>query len=545
MVRDITFDIANNFPLDMLDLSPGGLFETDQNMVDEEVEKKKEEYYNNAMIEKFLELCETDKVVRQGYDQCNLPEVVVNAAHRRMKKYKKDFIESLSCGLLIVKRDDSIQHLIGPKEDGHSSCVRRKETTTTEHYNNREAYKRIEQFKNSVCSVCKNRRPKFEPMKEFTYAELHAATEGFSAKNYLSEGGFGSVYKGTLQGLKIAVKQHKCLSFQGEKEFKSEVNALSKAIHENVVMLLGSCSEGKHRLLVYEFVCNGSLDQHLSQHSRKPLRWQDRIKVAIGAAKGLLYSHENNIIHRDMRPSNILVTHDYEAMLGDFGLARTEQLDTIYSTDVFGTLGYLAPEYAESGKFSTKTDVYSFGVVLLQLITGMRTTDKRLGGKSLARPLLKERSYPDLIDERIMDNHDYHQLFWMIRLAEKCLSRDPQKRLAMNTVVSALIHIVGGNTCSVVLRDCSPTRSDSSYDMSVDSLKSEGFQELATEDGSICSGYTPQFNLNSPPSPPMGSTSSSTSSSTIFTGMSESPSHHDFTTNEKKGEMLHHQCGFC
>jgi len=138
--------------------------------------------------------------------------------------------------------------------------------TPAEHINNHEAYKIVEQFKNSVCSVCKNRRPKFEVLKEFTYAELHEATQGFSPKNYLSEGGFGSVYKGMLQGgLRIAVKQHKCASFQGEKEFKSEVNALSRAIHENVVMLRGSCSEGNNRLLVYEFICNGSLDQHLSR----------------------------------------------------------------------------------------------------------------------------------------------------------------------------------------------------------------------------------------------------------------------------------------
>lgn len=137
--------------------------------------------------------------------------------------------------------------------------------STFEHIRNHKTYQIVENFKNSVCSVCENRRPKFELMKEFTYGELHEATHGFSPKNYLSEGGFGSVYWGKMQGLKIAVKKHKFASLQGEKEFKSEVNALNKAIHENVVMLLGSCSEGKNRFLVYEFVCNGSLDQHLSR----------------------------------------------------------------------------------------------------------------------------------------------------------------------------------------------------------------------------------------------------------------------------------------
>ncbi|CAJ2657248.1 unnamed protein product [Trifolium pratense] len=569
------------------------IFGSDQNIVYEEVAKKKEKMYNNACIKKIIEKCQTHKIqflieVLPG----KLPELAIDAAirlkatsvilDRDMKKYKKDFMQSLSCALLIMKRrDNSIKHLKGPWKTmisfrgydnesfekcsesspslwrmtnavfrSKSSCnltkivchqihCQIKQTpedrdldmargycllpsapemyhneTKIGHISNHESYHIVEKFKNSVCSVCENKRPKFELMKEYTYVELHEATHGFSPKNYLSEGGFGSVYCGKLHGLKIAVKKHKFASLQGEKEFKSEVNALSKAIHENVVMLLGSCSEGNNRFLVYEFVCDGSLDQHLSQHSRKPLNWPARIKVAIGAAKGLLYLHENNIIHRDVRPSNILVTHDYEAMLGDFGLARTEQMDSVYSTDVVGTLGYMAPEYAESGKVSTKSDVYSFGVVLLQLITGMRTTDKRIGNKSLvgwARPLLKERNYPDLIDERMMDTYDCHQLFWMIRLAEKCLTRDPRKRLSMDTVVSALTHIVEGNTCSMVLRDCSPARSDSSYDMSESLLSEDVSPELEDdeEDGIVCVGCN-AINLRPPPSPPLGSTSWST-----------------------------------
>ncbi|XP_012575289.1 uncharacterized protein [Cicer arietinum] len=579
------------------------IFGSDQNVVEEEVAKKKEKLHNDPCIRKISEQCETNKIqflieVLPG----KLPELAVNAAislkatsvilDRDMKKYKTDFMQSLSCALLIMKRDNSIKHLRGPRKTKISfrgydkaSSVKRPESTsslqrmtnavfcsksssdlskvachrlhcqtkqtpedkdldmargycllpiqdiqktssvpqmhqketTFEHRSKKEAYQKVEKFKNSVCSVCENTRPKFELMKEFTYGELHEATHGFSPKNYLSEGGFGSVYWGKLQGIKIAVKRHKFASLQGEKEFKSEVNALSKAMHENVVMLLGSCSEGINRFLVYEFVCNGSLDQHLSQHSRKPLNWPERIKVAIGAAKGLLYLHENNIIHRDVRPSNILVTHDYEAMLGDFGLARTEQMDSVYSTDVVGTLGYMAPEYAESGKVSTKSDVYSFGVVLLQLITGMRTTDKRIGHKSLvgwARPLLKERNYPDLIDERMMDTYDCHQLFWMIRLAEKCLTRDPQKRLPMDTVVSALTHIVEGNTCSMVLRDCSPARSDSSYDYMSESPISYVSPELQVhQDGILCVGCN-MVNLRPPPSPPFGSTGTSWSTTT-------------------------------
>ena len=119
-------------------------------------------------------------------------------------------------------------------------------------------------FKNSICSVCKNRRPKIGWKRDFSYAEIHAATEGFSQTKFLSEGGFGCVYRGDLDGLAFAVKQHNGASFQGEKEFESEVEVLSKVRHENLVMLLGSCSKGSDRLLVYEYVCYGSLDQHLS-----------------------------------------------------------------------------------------------------------------------------------------------------------------------------------------------------------------------------------------------------------------------------------------
>uniref|UniRef100_F6GUL0 Protein kinase domain-containing protein n=1 Tax=Vitis vinifera TaxID=29760 RepID=F6GUL0_VITVI len=143
-----------------------------------------------------------------------------------------------------------------------------------------------------------------------------------------------------------------------------------------------------------------------------------------------------------MRPNNILVNHDYEALLEDFGLARTQQEDSDHSSEtiVVRTLGYVAPEYAESGKAYKRTDVYSFGVVLLQLITGLETTDKELKGKSLvewARPLLKEGNYPDLIDKRIVDSHDVHQLLWMVCVAEKCLSKDPHKQLPMENVCVA------------------------------------------------------------------------------------------------------------
>ncbi|KAK6119175.1 hypothetical protein DH2020_047107 [Rehmannia glutinosa] len=322
---------------------------------------------------------------------------------------------------------------------------------------------KMEEFENSICSVCKNRRPKVGLQRDFTYVELHEATKGFSKKNFLSEGGFGFVFKGKLKdGLKIAVKQHKAASLQGEKEFKSEVHVLSQARHQNLVVLLGSCTEGSHRLLVYEYVCNGSLEEHLSDDSPLPLNWEQRIKIAMGAAKGLAYLHAHNIVHRDMRPGNILITHDHESLLGDFGLAKAQQDDTAHSSGVVGTLGYVAPEYAESGKMSTKTDVYSFGVVLLQLITGLRTTDEIPGGKSLvgwAKPLLETKNYPDLIAKRILDSHDVYQLYLMVLVAEKCLKKDPDNRWTMEQVVHNLNCIKEGNTNFIT--DFSSTEWDS------------------------------------------------------------------------------------
>ncbi|GAA0140881.1 hypothetical protein LIER_02151 [Lithospermum erythrorhizon] len=308
---------------------------------------------------------------------------------------------------------------------------------------------RDEFFKNYKCSVCNNRRPKMGWYRDFSYDELYEATNRFNVKNYLSEGGFGYVYKGELRnGLKIAVKQYKTGSIQGEKEFKAEVDVLKKARHQNLVTLLGSCSEGSRRLLVYEYVCNGSLDQHLAKNNETPLTWDKRIKVALGAAKGLEYLHSKNIIHRDMNSNNILITHDHEALLGDFGLAKVQHDESFHASNnsLVGTVGYLAPEYAESGELSTKTDVYSFGVVLLQIITGLPVLNNTLGDKSLigwALPLLEEKNYPDLVDKTIMDSYDIHQLYFMVKVAEKCLSTAPDDRCTMKEIAMGLSDTIG------------------------------------------------------------------------------------------------------
>ncbi|XP_028756264.1 inactive protein kinase SELMODRAFT_444075 [Neltuma alba] len=301
-----------------------------------------------------------------------------------------------------------------------------------------------------LCSICQHKAPVFgKPPKWFSYAELELATGGFSQANFLAEGGFGSVHRGILpDGQVIAVKQHKLASSQGDHEFCSEVEVLSCAQHRNVVMLIGFCIEDKRRLLVYEYICNGSLDSHLYGRQQKPLEWSARQKIAVGAARGLRYLHEECrvgcIIHRDMRPNNILITHDFEPLVGDFGLARWQpDGDTGVETRVIGTFGYLAPEYAQSGQITEKADVYSFGVVLVELVTGRKAVDltRPKGQQCLtewARPLLEEYAIEELIDPRLENRYSRHEVNCMLHAASLCIRRDPHSRPRMSQVLRIL-----------------------------------------------------------------------------------------------------------
>ena len=171
-----------------------------------------------------------------------------------------------------------------------------------------------------LCCVCGQQSPDFGKVKRFTFKELQEATNNFSGEYYLAEGGYGSVYKGKLkEGQLVAVKQHKLTSLQTDEQFATEVEALACAQHRNLVTLIGYCVENKLRLLVYEYICNGSLDRHLSVKSKTDLQWTIRLKIALGAARALRYLHEECrvgcIIHRDMRPNNILLTHDFTPMV--------------------------------------------------------------------------------------------------------------------------------------------------------------------------------------------------------------------------------------
>ncbi|KAK8291810.1 hypothetical protein V6Z11_D06G081400 [Gossypium hirsutum] len=260
---------------------------------------------------------------------------------------------------------------------------------------------------------------------------------------------FGHPPRGILpDGQVIAVKLHKLASSQGDREFCSEVEVLSCAQHRNVVMLIGFCIEDGKRLLVYEYVCNGSLDSHLYGHNHDTLQWSARQKIAVGAARGLRYLHEECrvgcIVHRDMRPNNILLTHDFEPLVGDFGLARWQpDGDRGVETRVIGRFGYLAPEYAQSGQITEKADVYSFGVVMVELITGRKAMDisRPKGQQCLtewARPLLESHAIRELVDPRLGNGYVEQEVYGMLQCASFCIRRDPHTRPRMSQVLRML-----------------------------------------------------------------------------------------------------------
>ncbi|KAH6829385.1 proline extensin-like receptor kinase 1 [Perilla frutescens var. hirtella] len=286
----------------------------------------------------------------------------------------------------------------------------------------------------------------------FTYEELSMATDGFSEANLLGQGGFGYVHRGVLpNGKEVAVKQLKAGSGQGEREFQAEVEIISRVHHKHLVSLVGYCITGVERMLVYEFVSNNTLEFHLHGKGRPVMDWATRLKIALGSAKGLAYLHEDchpKIIHRDIKAANILLDFNFEAKVADFGLAKfTSDANTHVSTRVMGTFGYLAPEYAASGKLSDKSDVFSFGVMLLELITGRRPVDtnQTYMDDSLvdwARPLLtralEDGNFDTLVDRRLGTDYNQNEMARLVACAAACVRHSARRRPRMSQVVRAL-----------------------------------------------------------------------------------------------------------
>lgn len=284
----------------------------------------------------------------------------------------------------------------------------------------------------------------------FTYDELAAATSGFSQAKLLGQGGFGYVHKGVLpNGKEIAVKSLKSGSGQGEREFQAEVEIISRVHHRHLVSLVGYCIAGGQRMLVYEFVPNNTLEFHLHGKGQPVMDFPTRMKIALGSAKGLAYLHEDchpRIIHRDIKTANILIDLSFEAKVADFGLAKLSSENyTHVSTRVMGTFGYLAPEYAASGKLTEKSDVFSFGVMLLELVTGRRPIDPSAEEDSLvdwARPLISramdEGIFDGLVDARLENDFDAQEMLRLIACAGASIRHSAKRRPRMSQIVRAL-----------------------------------------------------------------------------------------------------------
>ncbi|KAJ8544753.1 hypothetical protein K7X08_017336 [Anisodus acutangulus] len=298
-------------------------------------------------------------------------------------------------------------------------------------------------------------------LKTYSFSDLKAATRNFKSDTVLGVGGFGTVFKGWVDektfaptkigtGMVVAIKKLNSESMQGFEEWQAEVNFLGRLSHPNLVKLLGYCLEDKELLLVYEFMPKGSLENHLFRRSTaiEPLSWELRLKIAIGAARGLafLHSSEKQIIYRDFKASNILLDGSYHAKLSDFGLAKVGPSagNSHVTTRVMGTYGYAAPEYIATGHLYVKSDVYGFGVVLLELLTGLRALDsKRPSGQhnlvDWVKPMLSyKRKLKSIMDARMEGQYSSKAATIIAQLTIKCLEGEHKKRPSMKEVVEVL-----------------------------------------------------------------------------------------------------------
>ncbi|OAY47404.1 protein NSP-INTERACTING KINASE 2 [Manihot esculenta] len=285
-------------------------------------------------------------------------------------------------------------------------------------------------------------------LKRFQFKELQVATNNFSRKNLVGEGGFGNVYKGYLQdGTVVAVKRLKDgNAIAGEIQFQRELEMISLAVHRNLLRLYGFCMTATERLLIYPYMSHGSVATRLK--AKPVLDWGTRKRIAIGAARGLLYLHEQcdpKIIHRDVKAANILLDDYCEAVVGDFGLAKLlDHRDSHVTTTVRGTMGHIAPEYLSTGQSSEKTDVFGFGILLLELISGLRAVEF---GKSANRKgaildwvkkIHQENKLELLVDKDLKSNYDRIELEEMVRVALLCTQYLPSHRPKMSEVVRML-----------------------------------------------------------------------------------------------------------
>ncbi|XP_031254480.1 G-type lectin S-receptor-like serine/threonine-protein kinase At1g11410 isoform X2 [Pistacia vera] len=288
---------------------------------------------------------------------------------------------------------------------------------------------------------------------EYSLADIEAATNGFSIENKLGQGGYGPVYKGILHdGQVIAVKKLSKTSTQGFEEFKNEVMLTAKLQHVNLVRVLGFCIDKEEQILIYEYMQNKSLDSYLFDPIRRfVLDWKKRVHIIKGVTQALLYLQEYSrltIIHRDLKASNVLLDGDMKPKISDFGMARIFAKDDLEAntSHIVGTIGYIPPEYARRGIYSTKSDVYSFGVLLLQIISGKMISllygpNECLSLLDYAYELWKDGKGMEFMDESLDDTYSSCKLMRCSQIALLCVQENPIDRLSMLEVFTLLENV--------------------------------------------------------------------------------------------------------
>ncbi|PNX83682.1 receptor-like protein kinase, partial [Trifolium pratense] len=301
--------------------------------------------------------------------------------------------------------------------------------------------------RHKVTSTNSTKRGSLIPKQHaFSYTEILNITDNF--KTIIGEGGFGEVYFGTLQNqTQVAVKRLSPSSVQGYKEFQSEAQLLMIVHHRNLVPLIGYCDEDEIKALIYEYMANGNLHQHLLVENTNILKWNERLNIAVDAANGLDYLHNGckpPIIHRDLKPSNILLDENMHAKIADFGISRTfvNDIDSHISTCPAGTFGYVDPEVQRTGNTNKKNDVYSFGIVLFVLITG-RQAIVRAGGENInilewVIPIIESGDIQNVVDPKLEGEFSINSAWKIVEIAMSCISPNAVERPDMSLIFAEL-----------------------------------------------------------------------------------------------------------
>ncbi|XP_050209373.1 probable receptor-like protein kinase At1g49730 isoform X2 [Mercurialis annua] len=281
--------------------------------------------------------------------------------------------------------------------------------------------------------------------QKFSYKETKKATNNFNT--IIGQGGFGTVYHAQFSdGLAVAVKQMNKVSEQGEDDFCREIELLARLHHRHLVSLRGFCIKKQERFLMYEYMANGSLTDHLYSPGKNPLAWHTRIQIAIDVANALDYLHfycDPPLCHRDIKSSNILLDENFAAKLADFGLAHASKDGSIcfepVNTDIRGTPGYMDPEYMVTQELTEKSDVYSYGVVLLEMVTARRAIQDNKNLVEWSQTFMESESrLHELVDPCIRDSFDYDQLQTVLAIVKWCTQREGRARPSIKQVLRLL-----------------------------------------------------------------------------------------------------------